>query len=124
MNIQIKRVYDEPAATDGYRILVDRLWPRGLSKERAMLDEWLKEVAPSVDLRTWFGHKPERFNEFAVRYVSELESNPAVQLLEHAAQNHKTVSLLYAAHDPKINHAQVLLEYLTGREGKRSSRLS
>ena len=78
MPLKLKRVYDPPAADDGCRVLVDRLWPRGVSKERAALDTWLKDVAPSPELRTWFGHKPERFEEFAARYQAELEQNPAV----------------------------------------------
>jgi len=112
MSMQIKRVYDEPAAADGYRVLVDRLWPRGVSKERAQLDTWLKDIAPSPALRTWFGHRPERFEEFKVRYEQELAHNPAVQQLQSIVQQHATVTLLYAAHDPTFNHARVLLEYL------------
>ena len=110
--IQIKRVYDEPAATDGLRILVDRLWPRGVTKERAALDAWPKEIAPSPELRTWFNHEPERFNEFAVRYLSELSHNPALPDLRDILSQHKTVTLLYGATDTKINHAVVLQRFL------------
>jgi uncharacterized protein YeaO (DUF488 family) len=112
VNYQVKRIYNEPSASDGYRVLVDRLWPRGVSKEQAMLDDWLKEVAPSAELRTWFGHEPERFEEFKVRYETELDSNPAVKRLQALVRDHKTITLLYAAKDPVVNHAQVLLGYL------------
>lgn len=111
--IQIKRVYDLPKASDGYRILVDRLWPRGVTKERAVLDEWLKGAAPSPELRVWFGHKPERFEEFSRKYLVELEENKAVQnKLRDIKEQHKTVTLLYAAHDPRINHAVVLQSFI------------
>jgi uncharacterized protein YeaO (DUF488 family) len=108
----IKRIYDAPATTDGYRVLVDRLWPRGVSKEKAALDLWLKDIAPSPDLREWFGHQPERFQEFSARYQAELEQNPAVGALHALAKDHMTITLLYAAHDPAINHAVVLQRYL------------
>lgn len=115
MNILIKRIYDEPTASDGYRVLVDRLWPRGVSKERAKLDEWLKDIAPSPELRTWFGHKPERFKEFKTRYESELAANPALEQLKAIIRDHESVTLLYAAHDPAINHVQVLAAYLKNK---------
>jgi uncharacterized protein YeaO (DUF488 family) len=108
----IKRIYDEPQAADGYRVLVDRLWPRGVSKQRAVLDEWCKDAAPSPELRDWFGHKPERFEEFKARYNEELRTNPAVGHLRALAADQPTLTLLYAAHDPAINHATVLLEYI------------
>jgi DNA-3-methyladenine glycosylase len=113
MSISIKRIYDDPSELDGYRVLVDRLWPRGVSKERAALDMWLKDVAPSSSLRTWFGHKPENFTEFKARYEVELENNPAVAQLKSEIKKHEVVTLLYGAHDPIVNHAQVLLEYLS-----------
>ena len=112
MGVRIKRIYDEPAAGDGCRVLVDRLWPRGVSKEKAALDLWLKDVAPSPDLRTWFGHKPERFEEFVAKYREELDKNPAVGELREIMKN-KDVTLLYAARDPKVNHAAVLKDYLS-----------
>lgn len=112
--IKIKRIYDEPATDDGYRVLVDRLWPRGVSRERAALDEWFKDIAPSPELRQWFGHEPERFEEFSARYMAELDDNPAaVAQLRSQEKVHGTVSLLYAAHDPVVNHAAVLREYLS-----------
>ena len=112
MSVSIKRVYDAPASTDGYRVLVDRLWPRGVSKEKAHLDEWLKEVGPSSELREWFGHKPERFEEFKKRYEAELDKNPAFKTLKDIVADHKVVTLLYGARDTQDNQAQVLLEYL------------
>ena len=93
--MKLKRVYLPAEETDGYRILVDRLWPRGISKEKAKIDLWLKEVAPSNELRKWFGHDPERFNEFTERY-----------------KEHPNATLLYAAHDEQHNNAVVLQELL------------
>lgn len=107
--IRIKRIYDKPAKDDGIRVLVDRLWPRGVSKEDAQLDEWLKDVAPSTELREWFDHKPERFEEFAKRYEHELHANPAMGELKKLAAKASTLTLLYGAKDPQINHAVVLL---------------
>src|SRR5690606_24873851 len=97
---------------DGLRVLVDRLWPRGVSKTQANIDVWLKEVAPSPDLRIWFGHEPERFAEFSTQYRSELDNNPAVERIEQLESYNKTVTLLYAAKDPTINHAVVLQDFL------------
>lgn len=108
----IKRVYEDSAPMDGYRVLVDRLWPRGVSKEKAALDLWLKEVAPSAALRIWFNHQPERFEEFRARYLEELVHNSATETLTKLAGKHKTVTLLYGAKDPAINHAVVLLNYI------------
>jgi len=111
--VQIKRIYDIPEASDGYRVLVDRLWPRGVSKEKAALDEWLKDAAPSVELRIWFGHKPDRFKKFSQRYLVELEDNKTVQYrLKQIKEQHKTVTLLYAARDSQINHAVVLQSFM------------
>ena len=113
---QIKRVYDEPAASDGFRVLVDRLWPRGVSKERVALDLWLKEVAPSPELREWFGHKPERFAEFTQKYNTELAKNPAVQELQQLAADNPRLTLLYGAKDPAVNHAVVLQHFLESKK--------
>jgi len=110
--LQIKRIYDEPAASDGMRILVDRLWPRGVSKERAAIDLWLKEIAPSPELRTWFGHKPERFKEFSQKYNDELAKNPAVSEIRELMAKNKRLTLLYGAKDPAVNHAVVLQAFL------------
>lgn len=111
---QLKRIYDEPSTDDGYRVLVDRLWPRGVSKEAAKLDEWNKEVAPSPELRTWFNHDPERFQEFRKRYEAELAGREAFlrPLIEKASDSR--VTLLYAAKDRMHNHAVVLRDYLQG----------
>ncbi|HZK07166.1 MAG TPA: DUF488 domain-containing protein [Bacteroidales bacterium] len=110
--IKLKRIYDDPSADDGYRVLVDRLWPRGVSKEVAKLDEWDKELAPSTELRKWFDHKEERFDEFARRYREELkDKKEALDNLREKAKN-KTLCLLYAAKDHKINQAVVLKEVL------------
>ncbi len=115
MNIEIKRIYDLAEAHDGKRILVDRLWPRGISKEKAKLDDWLKDIAPSQQLRVWFGHKPDRFNEFVERYRLELDTDPekqsaVLQLIEITKKNN--VTLLYGAKDTSINQAVVLKDYL------------
>jgi uncharacterized protein YeaO (DUF488 family) len=112
----IKRVYDTPEAGDGYRVLVDRLWPRGLSRDRARLDEWRRDIAPSPELRTWWGHDPARLGEFARRYRMELDRNPAVEDLEALQHDHDRLTLLYGARDPKVNHAAVLRDYLLQHE--------
>ncbi len=112
--IQTKRIYEDPSVSDGYRVLVDRLWPRGVSKEKADLGQWLKEVAPSTKLRKWYGHEGERFPEFKRRYEEELADNPAFDTLLALAREHKTLTLLYAAKSPK-NEAAVLEEVLEAR---------
>jgi uncharacterized protein YeaO (DUF488 family) len=111
----IKRIYEEPADDDGCRVLVDRLWPRGVSKERAQLELWLKEIAPSPPLRKEFAHMQERFEDFRAQYEDELADNPAVDQLLELAARHRKVTLLYAARDPEVNHAKVLLEFLAAR---------
>jgi uncharacterized protein YeaO (DUF488 family) len=112
--VAIKRVYEPRAADDGARILVDRLWPRGLSKDKAHVDEWLKDVAPTAALRKWFGHDPKRWDAFRRRYLDELAGNPATaRLRELADKGH--VTLLYGAHDTEHNQAVVLQEYLAGK---------
>lgn len=112
MSIQLKRAYEPPEPSDGLRILVDRLWPRGLSKSAAHIDLWLKDVAPSTELRKWFGHDPARWTEFRDRYFLELRHNPeaTTQLAEQAQRS--TVTLVYGAKDKEYNHAAVLKEYL------------
>jgi uncharacterized protein YeaO (DUF488 family) len=111
VSFQIKRVYEPAKPGDGLRVLVDRLWPRGVSKAKAKLDHWMKDVAPTPGLRTWFGHKPERFAEFRKRYREELAANPAVGELRKLGKRRR-VTLLYGARDPKINQAVVLLAAL------------
>jgi len=108
----IKRIYEDPSDDDGCRVLVDRLWPRGVSKERAQLELWLKDVAPSPPLRKEFGHMQERFADFRAAYEAELEGNPAVQTLRDLAAEHGKVTLLFGARDPETNHARVLQEFL------------
>lgn len=109
--VKIKRVY-EKAEKGEYRILVDRLWPRGLTKERAAIDLWLKEIAPSSELRKWFGHDLEKFLEFRTRYVEELAQNPAVAILSNLLTKHKNAVLVYAARSEDINHAVVLKGFM------------
>jgi uncharacterized protein YeaO (DUF488 family) len=117
MAFAMKRVYDAPEASDGYRVLVDRLWPRGVSKERAELDEWAKEVAPSPGLRTEWHHSddPGRFDEFAGRYRSELDANPAAEALLETGRAHERVTLVFGARDERVNHVTVLRDWLAGR---------
>jgi uncharacterized protein YeaO (DUF488 family) len=111
-DVRLKRAYDRVAPGDGYRVLVDRLWPRGVSKERARLDEWARELAPSAELRTWFGHDPERFAEFERRYRAELAAHgEKVDELRRRARE-GTVTLVYAARDEEHNDAVVLAELL------------
>ena len=110
--IRLKRAYEEPAERDGLRILVERLWPRGLSKERAAVDVWLKEVAPSPELRKWYGHDPVKWDEFKKRYWAELEANEdAVADLRRRIRE-EPVTFVYAARDEQRNSAAVLEEYL------------
>ena len=109
---RIKRIYEEPAETDGYRVLVDRLWPRGISKEAAHLDEWCKDGAPSTEARRDFGHDPARFGEFRDRYRAELKASGAAGALAERLADRPVVTLLYAARDPRINQAVVLQEFL------------
>ncbi|UJF23894.1 DUF488 domain-containing protein [Suttonella sp. R2A3] len=112
MAIQTKRVYEEADEKDGFRILVDRLWPRGRSKEDAQVDVWLKSIAPSDELRKWFDHEEEKWLEFKKRYFTELDGNQEVvdELLSYT--DHKTISLLFAAKDSKHNNAVALQAYI------------
>jgi uncharacterized protein YeaO (DUF488 family) len=117
-SIKIKRAYEPPSPEDGRRILVDRLWPRGLRKDAASLDLWSKDIAPTTSLRIWFDHRGDRFAEFKQRYRDELKSNPAVtDLLRQIGRRNAT--LVYAAHDPAVNHAVVLAEFLTKAQRKK-----
>ena len=112
MSIKIKHAYDPPASAGGVRILVDRLWPRGIKKENLRLDAWLKDLAPSDDLRRWFGHDPARWAEFQARYFSELDAMPqALEPIRQAARV-GTVTLLFSAHDLDHNNAVALKAYL------------
>ncbi|MEJ0067017.1 MAG: DUF488 domain-containing protein [Caulobacteraceae bacterium] len=114
VQVAIKRIYEPPSPADGRRILVDRLWPRGVSKARARLDAWMKDIGPSDELRRWFDHQPERWAEFRRRYIDELTSNAALVALRDAAAA-GPVTLLYAARDTAHNEAVVLAEQLTAR---------
>ena len=110
--ITVKRIYEPPTEADGFRVLVDRLWPRGVSKKAAHLGLWLKEVAPSTELRRWFHHdtaaEGEVFDEFRSRYEQELDANPAVDELRDVLREHPVVTLLVGARDPELNHGKGL----------------
>ena len=111
MTFQIKRVYEPPAPSDGIRILVDRLWPRGVKRSKAHLDQWMKDIAPSPRLRQWFGHEPERFAEFKARYRKEIKGSSQLAELRKLGRGSR-VTLLYGARDPEMNQAAVLQSIL------------
>ena len=121
MNVEIKRAYDPADGADGCRVLVDRLWPRGVSKVSAHLDAWPKDVAPSPDLRTWWKHDPDRLDEFATRYRAELDGSPQTvaavadlrALIESNTKRGVATTLIYGAKDPWVNHARILADYLS-----------
>ncbi len=111
--LKIKRVYDDPAPADGLRVLVDRLWPRGLTKQKARVDEWLKDIAPSDALRKWFAHDPARWADFRRRYQRELDANPpALNHLRELDRKNTAMTLLFSARDVEYNNAVVLMEVL------------
>jgi uncharacterized protein YeaO (DUF488 family) len=112
MDVRLKRAYDPAEPRDGYRVLVDRLWPRGVSKERARLDEWARELAPSAELRTWFGHDPERFAEFERRYRAELTAHEEKLDELRCRAREGTLTLVYGARDEEHNDAVLLAELL------------
>jgi uncharacterized protein YeaO (DUF488 family) len=114
VRIAIKRVYDQPAKADSFRVLVDRVWPRGVSKEKAAVNLWMKEIAPSTELRKWFGHRPERWEEFRTRYREELKGKGELldELRSHAAKG--LLTLVYSAKDEAHNQAAVIREVLEG----------
>lgn len=122
--ILIKRAYDAPSVDDGYRVLVDRLWPRGLSKDEFKYDLWCKDLAPSKELRQWFSHKPERWDEFCRRYKKELAAEGAQQRLQDVLgeASHATITLLYGARDTEHNHAIVLAQELSRQATRRAHR--
>ena len=113
MSIQLKRIYEPSSKEDGYRILVDRLWPRGFTKEKAALDLWLKEIAPSTELRKWFGHDPEKWKEFQKKYRIELKQNKEAldRLMDYIKKG--KVTLLYGAKDEEHNEAQVIKDFIS-----------
>ncbi len=115
MAIRVKRVYEPAAGEDGYRVLVDRLWPRGTTKAAASVDEWARELAPSQELRKWFAHRSERFDEFRRRYREELRSHGEELEALRARARKETVTLLFGARDTEHNNAVVLAEVLRGR---------
>jgi uncharacterized protein YeaO (DUF488 family) len=123
LSIQIRRAYDPPQRSDGYRVLVDRVWPRGRSKKDLKLDEWRKEIAPSTRLRQWFGHDPARWRKFQQRYFSELEKkqDSIPDLVKRARQGR--ITLVYGARDPDHNQAVALRAYLRARVAGRQPRV-
>jgi uncharacterized protein YeaO (DUF488 family) len=110
--VKVKRIYEPVEKEDGIRILVDRLWPRGVKKEDAHLTVWMKEIAPTTDLRKWFNHHPEKWEEFVARYTLELQKNDAVKSLLDTINHYNTVTLLYAARNEQYNHAKVLQQFM------------
>jgi len=113
--VRTKRVYLPVDPDDGYRVLVDRLWPRGVAKATAHVDLWLKEIAPSTELRKWWNHDPALLDEFTAKYRGELDANDAVATLRAIIAEHPTTTLVYSAHDPELNQAVVLRAYLLDR---------
>src|SRR5690554_1722826 len=114
-DIVLKRIYEEALPTDGYRMLVDRLWPRGISKDTASIDEWNKDVAPSTALRNWFNHEPEIWNALSDRYFAELRANDAAETFWKAHERQEKITLVYAAKDEKHCHPFVLMKYLKSK---------
>lgn len=117
MHINIERVYGSVRKSGEFRVLVDRLWPRGLSKQGFDVDMWAKEIAPSAELRSWFGHAPERFGEFRRLYLEEIAKNPVLPEFIKSIERHTSVALLYSAKDTENNQAVVLLEFLNSELG-------
>ena len=109
---KIKRVYEQRSENDGYRVLVDRLWPRGIKKEAAGIDLWLKDIAPSAELRKWFGHKPEKWNKFKEKYFEELESNSGLNELIKTVSSNSIVTFVYSAKEENFNNAVALIEFI------------
>jgi uncharacterized protein YeaO (DUF488 family) len=111
--IKVKRIYEPPQSSDGFRILVDRVWPRGVSKERAEISVWLKEIGPSTELRKWFGHDPKRWPEFRKRYRQELRvKSELIALIKRLEKEHRVVTLVFSARDEDRNQAAVLRDFL------------
>jgi len=118
MNIKLKRVYETPAPDDGYRILVDRIWPRGISKQKACVSLWLKTIAPSTELRKWFGHAPERWQSFRLKYREELKARGEdLELIRDTEKTAKAITLVYSAKDTEHNQAVVIREFLENKSG-------
>ncbi len=110
--ITLIRVYDETSPREGYRVLVDRLWPRGVTKDKLKLDSWMKEVAPSNELRKWFSHEPSKWNDFKIRYFKELDGNSSVQELIDICRRERDVVFLYSSKEKDFNNAVALKEYV------------
>ena len=120
-DVHLKRAYDAPHGTDGRRILVDRLWPRGVSKAEAAIDEWLKDLAPSTELRKWFGHDPDRWDEFRRRYAKEIHDHAELLARLRVIAREGPVTLVYSAHDEAHNDAVVLRDVLLGRDPSKAT---
>ena len=118
MRVQIKRVYDPPSTADGARVLVDRLWPRGIKNDGSHIDKWLKDVAPSTALRKWFNHEPEKWESFCEKYLGEIKNSAALKELFDEAVKHKTLTILYAAKDEHHNNA-VFIQQLLLQQAKK-----
>ena len=114
-NIKLKRAYEQPEAADGIRVLIDRLWPRGVKKGDAAIDQWMKELSPSTELRNWFGHDPARWDEFRERYAAEVSQHPDQLRQLRALSGEGTVTLVYSAHDEEHNNAVALRGFILGR---------
>jgi uncharacterized protein YeaO (DUF488 family) len=121
-NIKLKRAYERPATDDGVRILIDRLWPRGVSKANAAIDQWAKEIAPSTALRKWFGHDPDRWQEFRRRYATELRQHPEQLARLRALAKQGPITLVFSARDERHNDAVALRGVLLGTTAKRGSK--
>src|SRR5579859_3033435 len=115
MKIQVKRIYEEAEPGDGVRVLVDRWWPRGISKDKARLDDWARDIAPSNEMRKWYGHDPEKWKEFKSRYEAELKKHDDLVEALKAKANDKTLTLLYSSKEVRLNNAVALKEILEGR---------
>jgi len=115
VRIRTKRVYDAPVVSDGRRILIDRLWARGLSKAKARIDFWAKDIAPSTALRKWYGHDPDKWKEFRKRYFAELDANPEGMAALKANLGASTVTLVFSSKETRLNNASALKEYLEGK---------
>lgn len=111
--IKLKRAYEKPSAEDGYRILVDRLWPRGIKKAGASIDLWAKDIAPSTDLRKWYAHDPDKWSDFQKRYISELKKNDGLTAFIESIEDKKLITLVYATSDIEHTHASILKNYLS-----------
>ena len=114
-NIKLKRAYEQPEAADGIRVLIDRLWPRGVKRGDAAIDQWMKELSPSTELRNWFGHDPARWDEFRERYAAEVSQHPDQLRQLRALAGEGTVTLVYSAHDEEHNNAVALRGFILGR---------